>query len=146
MEDSTFEAIHVAVNIFVFIIAITATIYLFKSISELSEKAYEFGKLKIDSVVAEQVPSENAVVLDSSQVISYYFNYVKKDLYAEPDATVKQEYKITINTPSGTITRTDLTYQEALNSIGTTRKYILEYKTKNTASGIPVATINIRPA
>ncbi len=145
MEDSTFEAMHVAVSIFVFIIAISATIYLFSSISELSERSYEYGKVKVDAAVSEQVPSENAVILDSSQVIAYYFNYVKKDLYLAPDATVKQEYKVTINTPSGTLTN-NLTYQQVLTSVGSTRKYILEYTSKNTSGAIPVATINIKPA
>lgn len=143
MEDSTFEAMHVAVNIFVFVIAISATIYLFSSISKLSERAYEYGKAKVDNAVAEQVPSENAIVLDSSQVISYYFNYVKKDLYATPDSTVKQEYKVTINTPSGIITNTNLTYSDVLNAVGTTRKYVLKYISKDTSGATPVATINI---
>ena len=128
MEDSAYESIYTGVYVFIFIIALTITIFLFKSISNLSEKSYEYGKAKTDLAVSEDVPSENTIILTSQEVISYYFNYIRKDLYSLESTPTNNYYTVTINGVG--ILATD-NYSVVKDNIGLSGKYKLEYLSKN---------------
>ena len=80
MEDSTFEAIYIGVYIFVFIAALSLTLYMFKSVNELANKAYEYGSNISNDLI--EIPDENKEsTLDIQGFLSLYYNYVSKDLY-----------------------------------------------------------------
>ena len=128
MEDSAYESIYTGVYVFVFIIAISITIFLFKSISDLSEKSYEYGKIKTDLAVSENVPSESIITLSGQEVVSYYFNYIRKDLYNPLSAPANKYYNVTINGVN--ILEYD-NYEQVKNKIGLNNKYKLEYKSKD---------------
>lgn len=80
MEDSTFEAIYTGVYIFIFIAALTVTLYMFKNVNELAERSYEYGMVSTGDTLVE-APEEVDKVLHKTDVISYYYNYVNLDNY-----------------------------------------------------------------
>jgi hypothetical protein len=142
MEDSSYEALYMGAYIFVFVIAITITIYLFSSISELSEKAYEYGRAKVDLAVSENVPIENAVILSGSEVISYYFNYIKKDLYS--NKPTKNYYTVTIQTKTELLKEgSAYSYEQVKNLIGLSNKYTLKYESKNESTKLANVTLKV---
>lgn len=62
--------------------------------------------------------------MTSSDVFSYFVNYVKKDLYDEGNSD--SGYNVTITTKSGELL-SNMSYSDALKAIGTD-SYILRYK------------------
>lgn len=84
MEESSFQAIYTGVYIVVFIAALTTTLYLFNGINTLSENSYEYGNVITGQTLIE-APNYNELNLDGNDIISYYFNYVKKDRYEASD-------------------------------------------------------------
>ncbi len=81
MEESSFQAIYTGVYIFVFIAALTTTLYMFRNVNELAENAYNYGEIATNQSVI-QAPNEDYKIT-GEELISYYFNYIVKDKYAE---------------------------------------------------------------
>ena len=80
MEDSAFEAIYTGVYIFIFIAALTMTLYMFKNVNELAERSYEYGIIASGDRLIE-APEEPDKILNKSDIVSYYCNYIKQDSY-----------------------------------------------------------------
>lgn len=142
MEESAFDAIYIGIYVFVFVIAVTATMFLYNSISDYADLAYEFSH-KVDEgalIVGSEVQRNKIITGD--EVINYYYNYIKKDKY---DSNNNSNYIVNINLNGKNETEnllisTDLTYKEVVQQIGITNKYLVEY-TKETSDG--KAIINI---
>ena len=78
MGDSAYQAIYTGVYVFVFIIAMSATIYLFMTIIDYAELSYNYGNTALDSNLIENIPTTKYQLLTGSDVITYYYNYVKR--------------------------------------------------------------------
>ena len=141
METSATKAIYLGTYIFVFVAAFTVTIYLFSSILEFSEEAYDFETKQANNQVIVNVPVEANRLLTSTEVASYYYNYVKKDLYS--DKAQNNKYKVIIkNEYDNEILDRDSTrnYKTIISELGENSKYILRYDSVD-ANGIPTITL-----
>lgn len=150
MEDSAFEALYTGAYVFVFIIALTVTIFLFSSITDFADLAYEYEETSGDSSVIVDTPVNQNLLLSSDEVMSYYYNYVKKDIYG--DDSKKESYNVIIKTKakdeagadlsliSG---ESDMTISELSDRLGKNNKYILRYKSVDNAGNV---TIEIQKA
>lgn len=144
MEESTFDAIYIGVYVFVFIIAVSSAVFLYQSISEYAEQAYEYSHM-IDSgsLILNTETSRNRI-LTGDEVLNYYYNYVKQDNYGEQK--VETNYTVLINLNSKTetenlLTNTNLRYKEVAEQIGLNNQYLLEYR-EETADGKKVIYIS----
>ena len=150
MEDSAFEALYTGAYVFVFIIALTLTIFLFSSITDFADLAYEYEETSGDSSVIVDTPVNQNLLLSSDEVMSYYYNYIKKDIYG--DDSKKESYNVIIKTKakdeagadlsliSG---ESDMTISELSDRLGKNNKYILRYKSVDNAGNV---TIEIQKA
>lgn len=143
MEDSSYEALYTGVYIFIFIAALTITLFLFKSVSDVAEKAYEFGNASQSGSVLVNVPVDENRYLNGSEVISYVYNYIQGDLFSSQ--RVNDEYEIVIKNKDGqTVINKRLTvanvYDQINKTINVKSKYILKYDQVN-ADGKAVITI-----
>lgn len=150
MEDSAFEALYTGAYVFVFIIALTVTIFLFSSITDFADLAYEYEETSGDSSVIVDTPVNQNLLLSSDEVMSYYYNYIKKDIYG--DDSKKESYNVIIKTKakdeagadlsliSG---ESDMTISELSDRLGKNNKYILRYKSVDNAGNV---TIEIQKA
>lgn len=142
MEESAFNAIYIGIYVFIFVIAVTATIFLYNSISNYADLSYEFSH-KVDSgalIVGSEVGRNK--IISGEEVINYYYNYIKKDKYENNN---NSNYIVSINLNGKNQTQnlldnTDMTYKELIQKIGVTNKYLVEY-VKETKDG--KAVINI---
>lgn len=128
MEESAYEALFTGTYIFVFIIALTVTLYLFNSIMDFSDLAYEFNTTVEDKSTIINAPVEANRLLTGAEVLSYYYNYVRHDLYAEKESTIN--YNVTISNGTNSI-NADLegkNLKEVAERIGIDSKYILYYR------------------
>lgn len=111
MENS-YEALYTGVYIFVFVAALTIALYLFQGVNELADNAYDYGKTVDSSAVIEtDTDVEDSKYLSREDVISYYFNYIKKDNYEDVD--VSGMPTVTING----ITTNNLSYSALVSSL-----------------------------
>lgn len=94
MENS-YEAIYTGVYLFVFVAAMTIAVYLFQGINDLANTSYDYGKAVTDNAIIE-TSDEDTKYLSKEDIISYYFNYIKKDNY-EDAPTGLPELEITYN-------------------------------------------------
>ena len=150
MEDSAFEALYTGAYVFVFIIALTVTIFLFSSITDFADLAYEYEETSGDSSVIVDTPVNQNLLLSSGEVMSYYYNYIKKDIYG--DDSKKESYNVIIKTKakdeagadlsliSG---ESDMTISELSDRLGKNNKYILRYKSVDNVGNV---TIEIQKA
>lgn len=112
MENS-YEALYTGVYIFVFVAALTIALYLFQGVNDLADNAYDYGKAVDSSAVIEtDTDAEDSKYLSREDVISYYFNYIKKDNYAS-GTSVEGIPTVTING----ITSSNLSYSELISSL-----------------------------
>lgn len=147
MQSSSVKLLYVATYVFVFIIAITVTIYIFSTVTDFAEKAYDFGAKKEEGAVTLATPTNRYRILNTTEVISYCYNYIIRDQYGE---VVKEEqennkkYNITIVDDKGkkmNITNsTD--FSELTNFLGLNKQYIFIYESMSDT----VSNITIRPA
>ena len=150
MEDSAFEALYTGAYVFVFIIALTVTIFLFSSITDFADLAYEYEETSGDSSVIVDTPVNQKLLLSSDEVMSYYYNYIKKDIYG--DDSKKESYNVIIKTKakdeagadlSVISGESDITISELSDRFGKNNKYILRYKSVDNAGNV---TIEIQKA
>lgn len=150
MEDSAFEALYTGAYVFVFIIALTVTIFLFSSITDFADLAYEYEETSGDSSVIVDTPVNQNLLLSSDEVMSYYYNYIKKDIYG--DDSKKESYNVIIKTKakdeagadlSVISGESDMTISELSARLGKNNKYILRYKSVDNAGNV---TIEIQKA
>lgn len=147
MQDSMYEAIYTGVYILIFIIAISVSIFLFYSVYDYSELAFEYQNRTLSDSVTINAPSNKYRLVDGSEVITYFFNYIKHDTYGEN--VKKTNYIISIKNISGreivssnsnaNIVNT-YNFNKLINSINVKSRYILKY-VKETSNDIYVDLI-----
>lgn len=119
MENS-YEALYTGVYIFVFVAALTIALYLFQGVNDLADNAYDYGKAVDSSAVIEtDTDAEDSKYLSREDVISYYFNYIKKDNYEDVD--VSGMPTVTING----ITASNLSYSTLISKLSGDKRYEL---------------------
>lgn len=112
MENS-YEALYTGVYIFVFVAALTIALYLFQGVNELADSAYDYGKAVEDNALVEtNTDIEESKYLSREDVISYYFNYIKKDNY-ESGTDVEGLQTLTING----INASNLSYKDLISNL-----------------------------
>ena len=72
MEQSAYEAIITGVNVFIFIIALSAGIMLMTSILDMAEYANENAVIGMNGSLAESVGTVEERVYSGEQILSYY--------------------------------------------------------------------------
>lgn len=129
MEESAYQALFTGTYILVFIVALTVTLYLFNSMLDFAELAYEFNITIEDNATIINAPVEAERLLTGEEVLSYYYNYVKHDLYTEKESPINYNVAIKLAPNSESINNslTDKSLSEVAAIIGTDSKYILKY-------------------
>lgn len=139
MENSTFEAIYTGVYIVVFMAALTITIFLFKTTNDYADLAFEYNERALDESVIINAPVQKFRLINGNEVISYFYNYIKRDVFGDSKTTI--EYVVTVrnqgNTPiissdkniTSQTTLNSTTYSKFVNLINLNGKYVLNYKT-----------------
>ena len=96
MEDSTSTALYTGAFVLVFVSSLTISLFLFNSILDFSEKAYDYNVNIADNQTIVNVPVGSERLLSAAEVASYYYNYVSHDLYGGDKPT--EEYEVSIFT------------------------------------------------
>ena len=133
MEDSAFEAIYTGAYLFIFVAALTTALFLFRNVNELAENAYEYGQDITSKSLIDTESEVETPYYDASDVISTYFNYIKKDKYDETHEEINMGYKIEIDGIAASETYTSLLEKistdkcslKFISKEGTTLKYQL---------------------
>lgn len=139
MEDSTYEAIYTAVYVFVFVIALSITIFMFKTIYDYSERSYEYGNKGLDESVIVNAPASKFRLINGDEVISYFYNYIKRDMFGNAKTDIDYRVNIrklngevifsSVSTPIDTIN--NATFYKVASSINTNTKYVLTYTSQS---------------
>jgi len=138
MGESATTAIYTGAFVMVFVSSLTISLFLFNSILDFSEIAYEYNVNIADNQTIINVPVGSERLLSPEQVASYYYNYISYDLY--DGGKIDETYDVRIYT-STTVSETyrlktkldyentgvDWTYKELIERIGKNKTYILTY-------------------
>ena len=127
----------------IFVVALSITIFLFSSLMNYSEEAYDYMHMSSNGAVLVNVPVNRHLILNGQDVISYYYNYVKKDRYSDSTYNSNTVVNINLNTKNESpviLTSDTITYKELLEKISLTDKYIL---TVDESSNSQITYINI---
>lgn len=127
MENAT-EAIYIGVYAMIFVVALSVTIFLFSSLMDYTEQAYDYMHMSSNDAVLVNVPVDRHLILSGQEVVSYYYNYVKKDRYT--DKTYNSNIVVSINLRTKNespviLSGENLKYKEIIEKVGLTNKYIL---------------------
>lgn len=126
--DNAMEAIYIGVYAMIFVIALSITIFLFSSLLDYSEQAYDYMHMSSNDAVLVNVPVNRYLILTGQEVVSYYYNYVKKDRYSDETYNNNVVININLRTKDESPVMLDsdtLTYKEVLDKVSLTDKYIL---------------------
>ncbi len=127
MENAS-EAIYIGIYTLIFVIALSLTVFLFSSMLDYSEEAYEYMHSLGNDAVLVNVPANRHLLLNGQEVISYYYNYIKKDRFSDEDYNSNIIVSINLNTKDESplmLNDTDMSYKDLLEDIGLNNKYIL---------------------
>ena len=136
MESSATQAIYTGTYIYVFVAALTVSLYLFNSILDFSNVAYEFeGKIEENEVIVD-VPVEANRLLSADEVASYYYNYIVKDQFEDTENTNNEIEKYNVKILDKNSNEIDFknsgmeikNYKSVIDKLGAEKKYILKYK------------------
>ena len=130
MDDSTSTLLYTATYVIIFVIALSLSIVLFLSVNSYADSAFSYTTGLNSSIINTpttglEESQKGQAHLTSSDVFSYFVNYVKKDLYGNNNQS-NSEYNVTIITDDGEL-GPKLSYHDALKKIGN-KNYILKYK------------------
>ncbi len=167
MGESATDAIYIGTYVLIFIIAISITIILFTGIVDYADKSYEYGQNQTDSTIStngattyqKTKEDEDKVYLTADEVVSYYYNYIEKDLYdSDPSENADVKYRIKIyydsNNPNKyydtgesdsdaqILSGTHKDLLDNLNRYG--GKYTLEYENEYFENGTKFICIDIK--
>lgn len=147
MEESAIQAIYTGAYIFVFIVALTVTLYLFGSITDFSKLAYRYNNEVQGSATIVDAPVEQNILLNVDEVVSYYYNYVKKDLYGDEKSKGITNYIVDIEQLRGmnvnTTSLADVYNKLTNNGREKDAKYIIKYDRYTTTNNGKNADVNI---
>lgn len=90
MEQSAFEAVMIGVNVFVFIIALTAGILLMGNIINMVNYANENAVIGMNGTLAETVGVVDERVYNGEDLLTYYRRYVDQN-YTDDEDNVKNK-------------------------------------------------------
>ena len=71
MENAS-EAIYLGIYTMIFVIALSLTVFLFSSMLDYSEEAYEYMHSLGNDAVVINAPANRHLLIDGQEVISYY--------------------------------------------------------------------------
>ena len=145
MGENATEGIFIAVYVFVFIIALSATITMFYMINNYAELSYEYGKnVENSGTLIENTSKSTYRLVTGSEVISYFFNYKKNNTGDD------YKYNIQILDEKGidefAITGFDESYAWVLKSITPSDIYYLTYDSINEINDKITINITIKKA
>lgn len=129
MDDSTSTLLYTATYVIIFVIALSLSIVLFLSVNSYADSAFSYTTGLNSSIINTpttglEEAQKGQSHLTSSDVFSYFVNYIKRDLYGEKKSN--DGYNVKITTESGEL-NSNMSYADALKYIGT-NNYILRYK------------------
>lgn len=128
MGDNVSEGIYIGVCIFVFIVALSATITMFYMINNYAELSYEYGKNVENSSLIENASSTITYrEVTGNQLISYYFNHIRKQ--NNSSNVYAYNIKILDKNDINIFEKSDFkgTYAEVLKIVEPASKYFLNY-------------------
>lgn len=147
MNESTNTLLYTATYVFIFVIALSLSIMLFLGINRYANSAYEYSQGLGGSIIntvsdgTEMYDGDTQLLpLTREDVLSYYFNYIKKDLYggqSNNNADVKYDVNIVLETERDNIClgkeeeSKNLTNSQVEEKLRGYNKFYLEYEAEN---------------
>lgn len=89
MEQSAFEAIMIGVNVFIFVVALTAGVLLMTNVLDMVEYANQNAITGMNGSIAETVGSVHERTYTGEQVLSYYGKVVGSTNHSKYDFKVR---------------------------------------------------------
>lgn len=141
MEDSANNLLYTGTYVIIFIIAVSLSITLFYSVNKYADSAFNYQQDLQSSIINTQ-PTGNEtngiVTLSQDDVVAYYFNYIKKDIYSSQNSGNNDvKYNVTIDVISNPNDTAN-----AIKEIYTHTAYYLKY-TGNSLNSNNVKEVNI---
>lgn len=130
MEQSAFEAIMIGVNVFVFIIALTAGILLMGSVIDMVNYANENAIVGMNGSLAEEVGVVNERIYSGKDLLTYYRKYVAEDYEIEEGNVENKsnyEYLVKLSDKSSEITLREYIEKENYSNY-INEEFTLRYK------------------
>ena len=127
MENAN-EAIYLGIYTMIFVIALSLTVFLFSSMLDYSEDAYEYMHSLGNDAVIVNAPANRHLLINGQDVISYYYNYIKKDRFSDEDYNNNVIVSINLHTKDESplmLEDEDISYKDLLEKVGLNNKYIL---------------------
>lgn len=127
MENAN-EAIYLGIYTMIFVIALSLTVFLFSSMLDYSEDAYEYMHSLGNDAVIVNAPANRHLLINGQDVISYYYNYIKKDRFSDEDHNNNVIVSINLHTKDESplmLEDEDISYKDLLEKVGLNNKYIL---------------------
>ena len=122
------EALYIGIYTFIFVIALSLTIFLFSSLMSYTDRVYEYMHDLSNDGVNISLQADRHLILSSQEVVSYYYNYIKKDRLSENIVDNSVVLSINLNTKNESpiyLERTDLSYKDLMQKLGNNTQYIL---------------------
>ncbi|MBR2785159.1 MAG: hypothetical protein IKD74_04145 [Clostridia bacterium] len=126
--DSVNEALYIGIYTFIFVIALSLTIFLFSSLMSYTDRVYEYMHDLSNDGVNISLQADRHLILSSQEVVSYYYNYIKKDRLSDNIVDNSVVLSINLNTKNESpiyLERTDLSYKDLMQKLGNNTQYIL---------------------
>lgn len=125
MEQSAFEAVMIGVNVFVFIIALTAAIMLMSSVIDMVNFANELTIVGMNGTIAQNVGDVHERIYTGSQMLTYY----REQIESQEQDKSEGKYLFSVRRhENGQETPLDEYIQQNVNSGYLKEEYILQYK------------------
>ncbi len=143
MENAN-EAIYLGVYTMIFVIAMSLTIFLFSSLMDYTDEAYDYMHKATDDSVNITANINRHLILTGQEVLSYYYNYIKKDNFSDKDYNSNVVVSINLNTKNEAplmLEKDNISYKDLLNKIGASNKYILTVGSNTTENIIYINII-----
>lgn len=126
--ESVNDALYIGIYTFIFVIALSLTIFLFSSLMSYTDHVYEYMHDLSNDGVNVSLQTDRHLILSSQEVVSYYYNYIKKDRLSENIVDNSVVLSINLNTKNESpiyLERTDLSYKDLMQKLGNNTQYIL---------------------
>jgi len=126
--ESVNDALYIGIYTFIFVIALSLTIFLFSSLMSYTDHVYEYMHDLSNDGVNISLQADRHLILSSQEVVSYYYNYIKKDRLSENIVDNSVVLSINLNTKNESpiyLERTDLSYKDLMQKLGNNTQYIL---------------------
>ena len=126
--ESVNDALYIGIYTFIFVIALSLTIFLFSSLMSYTDHVYEYMHDLSNDGVNISLQADKHLILSSQEVVSYYYNYIKKDRLSENIVDNSVVLSINLNTKNESpiyLERTDLSYKDLMQKLGNNTQYIL---------------------